>query len=200
MNDRSTEEFVLALKRFCNRRSTPSTIHSDNAGEFICGKNTINNVFEQLNTYKTHQKLQDELQITWYHSPSRSPSHNGVIESIVKITKQPLYKCLNGRILSEMDFYTLLTDIEATLNSRPLAGISENADDGNILPITPSHLIIGRSLKPLPTEIYKGVEEPRKNVHLKERWKLRHQIMERFWNSWKKEYLTELKKYTSKHN
>ena len=68
-----------------------------------------------------------------------------------------------------MDFYTLLTDIEATLNSRPLAGISQNADDGNILPITPSHLIIDRSLKPLPTEIYKGVEEPRKNVYLNRR-------------------------------
>ena len=149
-------------------------------------KNTINNVFEQLNTYKTHQKLQDELQITGYDSPSRSPSHNGGIESIVKITKQPLYICLNGRILSEMDLYTLLTDIEATLNSSPLAGISENADDGNILPITPSHLIIGRSLKPLPTEIYKGVEETRKNVYLKERWKMRHRIMERFWNSWKR--------------
>ena len=51
----------MALKRFCNRRSTPTTIHSDNAGEFICGKNTIKNVFEQLNTYKTHQKLQEEL-------------------------------------------------------------------------------------------------------------------------------------------
>ena len=112
--------------------------------------------------------------------------------------KQPLYKSLNGKILSEMDFYTLLTDIEAALNSWPLAGISEDADDGNILPITPSHLIIGRSLKPLPTEIYKGIEEPKKNVYLKERWKLRHQIMEKFWNSWKKEYLTELRKYHNK--
>ena len=54
VNDKTTEEFVLALKRFCNRRSTPKIIHSDNAGEFIQGKNIIKGVFEKLNTYKTH--------------------------------------------------------------------------------------------------------------------------------------------------
>ena len=56
VNDETTEEFVLAMKRFCNRRATPKIIHSDNAGEFIQGKNIIKSVFDDLNTYKTHQK------------------------------------------------------------------------------------------------------------------------------------------------
>ena len=80
------------MKRFCNRRSTPKSIHSDNAGEFIQGKNIITNVFDDLNTYKTHQKLQDELSITWYHSPSRAPQHSGVIERIVGTIKKTLNK------------------------------------------------------------------------------------------------------------
>ena len=134
------------MKRFCNRRSTPKIIHSDNAGEFIQGKNIIKNVFEDLNTYKTHQKLQDELSITWYHAPRKAPSHSGVIERIVGTIKKPLIKTLQGAILTETEFYTILTDIEACVNSRPLAKLSENADDGNLSCITPSHLIIGKTL------------------------------------------------------
>ena len=48
-------------------------------------ENTVSNVFEKLNNYKTDQKLHDEFQITWYHSPSSSPSPDGLIESVIKI-------------------------------------------------------------------------------------------------------------------
>ena len=41
VNDKTTEEFVLAMKRFCNRWSNPKIVHSDNTGEFIQGKNII---------------------------------------------------------------------------------------------------------------------------------------------------------------
>lgn len=38
VNDKTTDEFILSMKRFCNRRSTSRIIHSDNAKEFIQGK------------------------------------------------------------------------------------------------------------------------------------------------------------------
>ena len=72
-----------------------------------------------------------------------------------KNSQTPLNKTLNGQLLTETGFYTVLTDIEACVNSRPIGTSSESPDDNNILTITPSHLIIRRSLKPLPTEIYK---------------------------------------------
>ena len=195
VNDKTTEEFVLALKRFCNRRSTPKIIHSDNAGEFIQGKNIIKGVFEKLNTYKTHQKLQDELSITWYHAPSKAPSHSGVIERIVGTIKKPLIKTLQGAVLTETEFYTILTDIEACINSRPLAKLSENADDNNLSCITPSHLIIGKTLRPIPPDIHEQIEAPRQNMDLIKRWKLRDKIAKLFWSRWIKEYLSELRQY-----
>ena len=82
-----------------------------------------------------------------------------------------------------MDFYTLFCYIAAASNSRPLGGISENADCGNILQITHNLLILGKSLTQLTAEIYIGIEEPRKNVCLKERCKLRLQMVENLWNS-----------------
>ena len=129
------------MKRFCNRRSTPRIIHSDNAGEFIQGKNDIKNVFEDLNTYTTHQKLQDELSITWFHSPSRAPKHSGVIERIISTIKKTLMKTLQGSILGETELYTILTDVEASVNTRPLVKLPESADNENISCIAPNHLI-----------------------------------------------------------
>ena len=114
--DHTTDEFLLALKRFTNRRSTPRVLQTDNAKEFIKGKSTIQNMFDKLNNAQTHQKLSEELKIKWYHSTSRSPSHNGQVESAVKIIKKPLYNSLNGRISTANEFYTLLTDVELIAN------------------------------------------------------------------------------------
>ena len=45
-------------------------------------------MFDRLNTTKTHRRLVEELKIKWYHSTSRSPSHNGQVEAAVKIIKK----------------------------------------------------------------------------------------------------------------
>ena len=193
--DHTTDEFLLALKRFANRRSTPKVIHSDCAKEFIKGKSTILTMFDKLNNEETHQRLSQELKIRWYHSTSRSPSHNGVCEAAVKMIKKPLYNSLNGRTLTVNEFTTLLTDVEACVNSRPLGAISESPDDGNVIVLTPNHLLHGKTLKPIPTEIHRGVEKSKRDKSLAEKWKERKTIIENFWNAWKKEYLTDLRKY-----
>ena len=108
-----------------------------------------------------------------------------------------MYNSLNGRILTANEFYTLLTDVESIVNSRPLAAISESPDDGNILTITPNHLLHGKSLKPLPLEMHKGLENIRKEKSIKEKWILRQQIIENFWSAWKREYLTNLREFHS---
>ena len=154
-------------------------------------------MFDKLNNAQTHQKLSEELKIKWYHSTSRSPSDNGQVESAVKIIKKPLYNSLNDRILTANEFYTLLTDVESIVNSRPLGAISESPDDDNIITITPNHLLHGKSLKPLPLEIHKGLENEKREKSLKEKWILRQQIIENFWSAWKREYLTNLRDFTT---
>ena len=172
MMDRSAESFILAIKRMSNRRSMPLIIHSDNASEFITAKNHIKDLFSKLNTASTHKELQNKYNIKWYHSTERSPQHNGVIERIVQTIKRPLYKVLNGKQFTENELYTILTDIEAASNMRPLTTTSENPDDNNIIPLAPSHLTIGDAIRPLPSEIYSH-EENEKQIatDLKERWK-----------------------------
>ena len=81
--------------------------------------------------------------------------------------KKPLYNCLNEKILNANEFYTLLTDVESIVNSRPLGALSESLDDGNILTLASNHLLHGKIIKPLPSEIYKGIENVKKDRSLK---------------------------------
>ena len=200
MMDRTSESFILAIKRMSNRRSMPLIIHSDNASEFITAKNHVIDLFKTLNTAKTHKELQNKYNIKWYHSTERSPQHNGVIERIVQTIKKPLYKVLNGKQFTENELYTILTDIEAASNMRPLTVTSENPEDNNIIPLTPCHLIIGDAIRPLPSEIYSHEEKEKKiTKDLKERWKDRKQVSNHYWNLWREEYLTTLRKLTKNY-
>ena len=199
LQDRSSESFLLAIKRMANRRSMPQIIHSDNAQEIVMGKNHIKELYELLNTAETHTKLANRFNITWYHSAERSPQHNGLVERIVQVVKRPLYKTLMGKLVTETEMYTILTDCEAASNMRPLSSTSENADDQNLLPITPSHLLIGKSLVPLPTDIESYEQRHVKtSLNAKERWKQRKNISHHYWMLWKEEYLMQLRAL-SKH-
>ena len=100
--------------------------------------------------------------ITWYHAPNKSPSHSGVIERIVGAIRKPLIKTLQGAILTETKINAILTDIEACINSRPLAKSSKNTDDENLSCITPSHQIIEKTLRTIHPEIHQHKDLRRK--------------------------------------
>ena len=66
----------------------------------------------------------------------------------MRSVKEPLRKVLGKALLRYQEFATVLTRIEAVINSRPLTTVSHNFRDPT--PITPVHLALGRSLFNLP--------------------------------------------------
>ena len=62
--------------------------------------------------------------------------------------KRPLKLVVGNALLTYQKFQTVLTDIEAHINSRPITYIGDDISDGMV--ITPAHLIIGRPLGRLP--------------------------------------------------
>ena len=198
MMNRTTESFILAIKRMANRRGMPHTIHSDNGSEMIKAKNDIKKLYETLNTAATHKELQNKYNIKWYHSTERSPQHNGVIERIVQTVKKPFYKVLNARLFTEGELNTILTDCEAASNMRPISATSENPEDDNLIPLTPCHLTVGEAIIPLPSEIYEYEEKHTKKT-VKEKWKQRKLVANHYWKLWKEEYLTTLRILTKNY-
>ena len=130
-------------------------------------------------------------QITWHFNPPSSPHFGGLWEAGVKSTKAHLKKVIGEQILTFEEMITVLTQIESCLNSRPLAPISDDPNDCEVL--TPGHFLIGEHMLVLP-EKTEGEQSHLKN------WKLVQKMVAHFWNRWTNEFLTRLQqrpKWTS---
>ncbi|XP_033212356.1 uncharacterized protein LOC117169955 [Belonocnema kinseyi] len=76
--------------------------------------------------------------------PLRSPHLGGLWEAGVRLIKNHLKRILGESFLTFEDYYTVLTQIEACLNSRPITYLSD--DPADPLPLTPGHFLIGEAL------------------------------------------------------
>ena len=81
-------------------------------------------------------------------NPPASPHFGGLREAAVRSSKHHLKRIIGDSTLTFEELSTLLTAIEASLNSRPLSPINDDLSDFRVL--TPSHLLIGRSMLSLP--------------------------------------------------
>ncbi len=76
---------------------------------------------------------------------------------------------------------TVLTQIEACLNSRPLTRLPCDDNDG-IQILTSGHFLIGRPLEANP-------EFKHQNLTLLKRWHLCQLLVKHLWDRWSTEYL-----------
>lgn len=85
---------------------------------------------------------------------------------------------------------TVLCQIEACINSRPLCPLTTYNDDPPEA-LTPGHFLIGHSLTTLPDK--ESYEVPSSTLR---RWHLCQNLIRHFWKRWSEEYIVELNKYT----
>jgi len=81
------------------------------------------------------------------------------------------------------EFSTVLTQIEACLNSRPILPMSNDVNDYDAL--TPGHFLIGRPLLSPP-------ESDKSDITTTQRWALLSKMTQGFWKNWSKDYLNSL--------
>jgi len=102
-----------------------------------------------------------------------------------KSLKFHLRRVIGSRTLSKAEFTTLLCQIEACLNSRPIAALSDDPVDLSAL--TPGHFLIGRPLVSVSEESVLEIKANRLS-----RWQLVQIMQEQIWRSWSKDYLHSL--------
>ncbi|XP_075162725.1 uncharacterized protein LOC142235353 [Haematobia irritans] len=184
--DLSTSAFLAAFSRFVSRRGCPLHLHSDNGTTFVGASKTLSKEFiqtsrETLTSNYLHQNL------TWHFIPPGAPHMGGLWEAGVKSFKQHFRKTVGVQKFTFEEFQTLLSKIEACLNSRPISPSSENPTD--LTALTPGHFLIGSPiLMPLEPELVHS------STSIQNRWqriKAQHQF---FCSRWKNEYLKELQK------
>ncbi|TDG38284.1 hypothetical protein AWZ03_015294 [Drosophila navojoa] len=78
---------------------------------------------------------------------------------------------------------TVLVEVEAILNSRPMIAPSSNPNDGEVL--TPGHFLIGGTLTPLPLVSTEPVVDAK--LTILKRCQLISNIKRRFWIDWSRD-------------
>lgn len=177
-----TANCLMAIKRFFARRGIPSEIRSDNGCTFHGANSALVRLVSKIQEASKDPKIA-RLNIKWYFNAPRAPWWGGHFERLVGAVKQKLSDVEWRRCSLEM-VWTVLCEVEAILNSRPLTGI--NIDEP---PLTPSHFITGRQLLELPTVPPLPNPEPVLSIY----YKLR-ELTDHFWKKWTKEYVLSLKR------
>jgi hypothetical protein len=109
----------------------------------------------------------------------------GIWEAGVKPIKFHIRRIVGNAKLTFEEFYTLLCQVEAVLNSRPICPLSNNPDNFQVL--TPGHFLIGTSLLALPDHNIMDLASNRLS-----RWLLVQQMFQRLWKCWSRDYLHQL--------
>nr|CAH7719124.1 unnamed protein product [Callosobruchus chinensis] len=179
----SCESFLACLYRFFARRGKSSHLFTDNATNFVAANKELK-LFLAQNCHRFNESLSNDG-ITWHFIPPRAPHFAGVCESGVKSIKYHIKRVLNDTKLTYEEFLTILTQVEACVNSRPLYPMSPEPDDP--MPLTPAHFLIGEPLTSVPTPDYTQIKD-----NLLSRHKLTQKLTQNIWRRWSKEYVSEL--------
>lgn len=187
-SDLSTESFLNALKRFLSRRGPVAVLYSDNGTNFIGAKSYLDAMYQLLESEEYKDQFanvtrDNRIEMKFY--PPLSPHFNGISESNVKSVKNHLKKIVGNQLLTFEEMTTVLSQIEAILNSRPLSVLS--SDPAEPLALTPAHFLVMTPLKSLPSEDLSNV-----NGTLLQRKRVIDHLVQSFWKRWKVEYLNTL--------
>ncbi|XP_055527683.1 uncharacterized protein LOC129720257 [Wyeomyia smithii] len=143
----SSASCINAVKRVVARRGRITEIHCDNATALVGADRELqqsrNELIKQLKGDQWRHHCIDNG-IKFRFIPARSPHFYGLWEAGIKSFKHHFRRITGQRAFSVDQFHTVVTQVEAVLNSRPLSQMSDSPDDFNV--ITPGHFLIGGSL------------------------------------------------------
>lgn len=101
--------------------------------------------------------------------------------------KTHLHRVLKDRKLTFKEFNTMIIQIEACLNSRPLCPMSTDPEDFEVL--TPGHFLIGQAPMTLPHPNLAGI-----TMNRLARYQFLQQLYQCSWDQWSRDYLNRLQK------
>ncbi len=195
VSDLSSSAFIACLRRFISRRGKPHSIWSDHGTNFVGASRELKELVEFLERQKSSGKIPEfcaSQGIRWNFIPERAPHFGGLWESAVKSVKTHLRRVMGNVKFTFEELTTVLTQIEACLNSRPLASLPCEGEGLEVL--TPGHYLIGRPLEALPDS------SPSPPVSMLRCWVLTQSVVRHFWKRWSSEYLTCLRKFSKWHS
>ncbi|KAJ7998281.1 hypothetical protein DPEC_G00221070 [Dallia pectoralis] len=181
-----TSSFINALRRFLSVRGPAKQIRSDRGTNFIGAckelKMPSNINSNTVNTYLSGQGC------VWTFNPPHASHMGGSWERMIGIARRILdsmFLELKSSTLTHEALTTLMAEVAAIINARPLVPVSTDPEDPFIL--TPATLL---------TQKVSLCSSPPGNSKVKDlfkrRWLQVQQLADTFWDRWRKQYLSSL--------
>lgn len=193
VQDLTAESFLLTFRKFASRRSLPRMMISDNGSTYLSAAEDLKSLMELPEVKKELSRRG----VTWRFIPKRAPWYGGFWERLVGLTKTALKKVLGRRHISLTVLETIIVEIEAVINDRPLTYVSSEL--GDIEPLTPAHLLHGRRITYLPHEMVDTDEivDPSygSTDSVRRRAKTLAVVLQDFQKRWRHDYLTSLREF-----
>ncbi|XP_047518171.1 uncharacterized protein LOC125058190 isoform X1 [Pieris napi] len=176
----STDSALMALRRMAARRGWPQIIYSDNATNFKGADLELRKAMEKWTPEIENLCLVQRTE--WRYIAPGAPHQGGAWERLIRTIKDAIRIVLTEKYPKEETFSTLMTEIEYSVNARPLTHVPVNPDDPEAL--TPNHFLLGAP----DTMPILGT-----SPHVTKRtWKTAQALADEFWRRWVKEYLPTL--------
>ncbi|XP_061133003.1 uncharacterized protein LOC133153005 [Syngnathus typhle] len=176
-----TSSCVNTLRRFFALRGPAKSLLSDRGTNFIGAS-------KELRMDSTVQQYLSDQGCIWEFNPPHASHMGGAWERIIGVARRILDSMLlqNKVELTHEVLCTLMAEVTAIINARPLLPVSSDPDNPFIL--SPSMLLTQRScLLPPPGEFLE------KDLYTKQ-WRQVQALANQFWMRWRREYLPLLQK------
>ncbi|XP_046145417.1 uncharacterized protein LOC114881524 [Osmia bicornis bicornis] len=186
VSDLTSASFLAAFRRFVSRRGRCATMLRDNGTVFHGADRELRNMFRGASAFYLDAAASLAADGTdWSFIPPYAPHFGGLWEAGVRTVKHHLLRIVENATLTFEEMTTLLCQVEACVNSRPLHPLSDDPSDLSAL--TPGHFLIGE-----PTCIVPDPESESHNISLISRWRQISILRSHFWHRWRREYLQSL--------
>lgn len=181
VSDLTADAFLAAFSRFCNRRGRAYEMFSDNATNFHGAQAKMEAINQSWSDVMESDELASRM-VKWKSITPVAPHHGDIWEAAVKSTKYHLRLVIGTQQLTFEELATLLTEVEACLNSRPLTALTD--DSSEITALTPAHFLTGG---PIVSPLMRDFTEIATNRLF--RWQMFQQATMDFWRRWSAEHL-----------
>ena len=151
VNSMDTDDFIMCLRRFINRRGEVKEIRCDNGSNFVGAQRELKESLEKWNQGRITSEL-IQYGCKWIFQPPTASSMSGVWERLIRSTKTVLKAILGGHLVTDAVLRTLLTEVERVLNGRALTANSDDPSDFE--PLTPAHFLMQRKVIGLPPGVF----------------------------------------------
>ena len=183
----SSTSFINALLRFTARRPGARQIYSDCGTNFRGAEAELKRAVQNWNSTKKGEERINELE--WIFNPPLAHHRGGIWERMIKTTKRHLASLL-GKGTTESDVLnTVMTQVEAIVNYRPLTHVS--SDPRDVEALTPAKILypgvtVMTSVNILPPTKASGDT-------LRFSYQRARALVDAFWKAWRSDYVSTLK-------